>query len=405
MLPRAINQNDATRLFNKDKMLTNDELIQLADWYPNGELMQRANRSIVNRGGKSEEKTHGAAGSELNAALLKRARIGKHDDGEMRVCFRIRRAKSFKIKYGEDSEEYRRTWTAKQIAEANALAKKHGFGVLNPELASDRIKFSTTVSDNIKNFPFDNLEASDRTYEMYETWHNLIREGESKLTPDDLVHMYRTHSQLDELKLAISGMPKGDDRAIRILWLVTIFGWVLQSDGLTTDDEGQDRSNLMQNLLRVTADYTKLAKTLELIPLTGEGGLVYSVFYGHHMLSHLYPLRSYHLHLGLFIREFLSDKNEERVAMQEFIDQKDMEGATLPESADSLDSFMATVTKAALATWLKSDPTWNHREPLFSSIEIAAKMRFDPPIYPDEDASGWDFSTLSSEGEKDQGDD
>ncbi|KAM3415035.1 hypothetical protein BST61_g10170 [Cercospora zeina] len=410
MLPRALTRHEAAILFNTDKSLTTDETIQLADWYPNSELANRANRSIVNRGGNSQLENTASAGGGLDRALIKRAEAQGHPTWDMRVSFRIRRKESHKIKYGEDHKYYKLIWKRKQQDDASALAQKHGVGVLSPALASgdgasssnnhsdSRVKFDPGIFDDIRNFEYQELEATTRKEKLGALWHKLVKDNDTALTASNLALLVEPRTGTDAFKRAVTGLPEHEYRALRIVWLVTLVDYVLQIPDAAVAAEGKDGESILERLLQATRDFSKRPKTLRLLPIATSVGIDYSIVYGHHILSQLYPGVSYHLHLALFVKDVMRHDKREYDAMQQLVNGQELSDGALPQSETSLQSFMATVTTSAMETWLRSPMILEERVPLFENMRIAAGMRFDPPLFDGAPADDKEGEEMDGEG-------
>ncbi|KAF2212539.1 hypothetical protein CERZMDRAFT_84217 [Cercospora zeae-maydis SCOH1-5] len=68
-------------------------------------------------------------------------------------------------------------------------------------------------------------------------------------------------------------------------------------------------------------------------------------------------------------------------AMKELVEGQELSGGVLPQLETSLQSFMASVARSAMETWLRSPTVLGERVALFENMRILAGMRFDPPLF------------------------
>ncbi|GIZ49589.1 hypothetical protein CKM354_001261900 [Cercospora kikuchii] len=424
MLPRALTWREASRLYHENRELEDDELIQVAEWFSNNELAARINRSPLNRpAGQSPltgDRIGNTAGGRLNTALEKRARAldikNKKDMDEFKGLFRARRdankdaTKSGLLptadqvvaqpnrsivrsrKRAQSDDEYEVSPQAsrkKRKTRAQAQTAQPRVDELVPQLARNDIgskkttgpEFGSMVVSSIAGFCLDERENRNRLKWLNPRWLKLITRGETELTAEYLISFFEPDVSVDNLKDVLDQVPKKGQHAARILWLMTVYTWLLGLPDNTIRDTTTDDFPLIDRLQRVTELFNDRFGSLSLVHLPDSVGPEWSLIYGIHILSHLCPGRSCHVLLAEFVFRYLGHFSAEKLALGDFLHRRDLQHCTLPGNETDVISFMASVTRSAMEIWLKSPQIFDERVPLFESIVFIAGTRFDPPLF------------------------
>ncbi|CAK1368080.1 unnamed protein product [Cercospora beticola] len=418
MLPRALTWVEASGLYHQDGELEDDELLQVCEWFSNKDMADRQNRSALNRpAGTTNNRTGGQAGDKLDTALNRRAKaLGIENVQDLKKPWRKRRDDNKALKKSgllptadqvvpqptssivrsrkraQSDDEYEASPQAsrkKRKTRTQAQTAQSRVSEVVPQLTRNDIglkrtigpKFGSMVVSSIAGFWLDERENRKRLKWLNPRWLKLITRGETELTAEYLISFFEPDVSVDNLKRAIDQVPKQGQHAARILWLMTVYTWLLVLPDITLKDRSTDDVPLIDRLQRVTELFTNRFESLSLVHLPDSVGPEWSLIYGIHILSHLCPGRSCHVLLAEFVYRYLGHFSAEKLALGNFLDRRDLQHCTLPEDETSVITFMASVTRSAMEIWLKSPQIFEDRMPLFESIVFIAGTRFDPPLF------------------------